>query len=360
MEKKPPKPQAEPSQHPFGYSFHQYVATRVEPCAVDTTCKSVPFHLLVCGHIVAIDCDDTRCGLNCLHVSTWMTQKLSQPQQKSIDLTPGKSLFQALTRSAARPHNPTKPPESTIQGHDKLFCEMCTGIPFASYNLANPEHEFRRALGLTRPVIEHFTNYDIEVLNFFLSEIFYNPQHKDFEHKYTHYLSCGHEVWCAPVRPCAANCMDMPPCRGRIFPHNVKQGDAVLCKECTYRAELVYSRYITTGRGGAQEEAARNGLLDQAQQNEHNKDKTVGAKSENNSHSSITAFNDPNTSGPNTDMPDFGAYDGVDMFDSADATAGQVGLADGQNEGAGYGSPSGSSTYGELNLDPSLQFTATM
>jgi hypothetical protein len=56
----------------------------------------------------------------------------------------------------------------------------------------------------------------------------------------------------------------MPPCRGRTYPYNVKQGDAILCKECIYRAELVYSRYIATGLGTAHEDALRNGLVNKA------------------------------------------------------------------------------------------------
>jgi hypothetical protein len=249
--------------------FGEFISTDVEPCALDEAGKSLPFHLLACGHVVAVDCHDTRCGLNCLHVATWMTQKLSQQDSDSIDLAPGKSLFEAVTFSAARPHHPVHPPQSPTQGHDKLFCEMCYGIPIASYNLAKPEHGYRRALSLTRPVIEHFTSYVGEVLDYFLAKLYFNPHQLSFDVRYTHFLRCGHEVWCTPVRPCAANCSDMPPCRGRVYPRNVKQGDAILCKECTFRVELVYARYAQVGRGGAQEEVAQNGLSEGANRNAH-------------------------------------------------------------------------------------------
>ncbi|KAF2683713.1 hypothetical protein K458DRAFT_487813 [Lentithecium fluviatile CBS 122367] len=257
-------PQPAPQSHP-GYPYHEYLPTRVEPCAIlNVNDKPGPFHLLACGHLVAIDCEDTRCGLNCLHAATWMTQKISQQDEDSIDLLPGKTLFQAVTFSATRPHHPIKPPQSSTQGHDKLFCEICYGLPISSYNIVNPGHGYRRALCLTRPVISHFTGFTDEITEYFLAELFYNPQSKGFDHKFTHYLRCGHEVWSAPFRPCASNCNDMPPCRGRIFPRNVKQGDAILCKECTYRAELVYSRYVTAGRGVAHDEVARDGLQDSA------------------------------------------------------------------------------------------------
>lgn len=357
-----PTPQPEPAQKPVGYPFHEYLPTRVEPCAVDTAGKSVPFHLLDCGHIVAADGDDTRCGINCLHVTTWMTQKLSQQQEESIDLAPDKSLFQSLTTSAARPHNAIKPPLSVTQGHDKLFCEMCHGMPFASYNLAKgPDHELRRGLSLTRPVIEHFTDYDANLFEYFLAKMIYNPQHKELDYKYTHYLTCGHEVWCSPVRPCAANCKDMPPCRGRSFPYNVKQGDAILCKECTYRAELVYSRYIMAGRGGAQAEAARHGLPDQALQNGHNSNGTGGQPSfggQDGVSYPDPQFGDLNTSGLDNDMLELGAEDEFGMF-----YASQMGLAGHDaatkgmvlNQATEHGPRNGTGTCGTLNLDPSLR-----
>jgi hypothetical protein len=293
-----------------------------------------------------------------------MTQKLSQPHE-AIDLAPGKTLFQSLTTSASRPHNAIKPPLSVTQGHDKLFCEMCYGMPFTSYNLAKgSNHEHRRALSLTRPVMEHFTDYEANLFDYFLAKMFYNPQHKAFDHKYTHYLTCGHEVWCAPVRPCAANCKDMPPCRGRVFPHNVKQGDAILCKECTYRAELVYSRYIMAGRGGAQEEAARNALPGKGQHNEHNNNSATAEKPTFDGHDRIVGqdphdpqFSDPNTSGLDNDMSEIGTQEGFGML-----YAGRTGFAghdvatngNVQNQVTEYGPPNGSGTYGALNLDPSL------
>jgi hypothetical protein len=255
-------------QKPVGFLFPAYLPTLVEPCAVDANTKSVPFHLLSCGHVVAVDTDDTRCGINCLHVATWITQKQSALPEDSVYLKPGKTLRQAVSNSA--PYQPVTPPQTSTQTHDRIYCEICQGMPFASYNIGAANHEYRRALGLTRPVIEHFTIYGNEagraILEYQIAPLFHNPESEAYDPMNTHYLACGHQVWCATLRPCAANCKDMPPCRGRTFPYNVKQGDAIVCKECTYRAELVYSRYVTTGLGAAHEEALRNGLVNKAPQ----------------------------------------------------------------------------------------------
>ena len=335
--------QPDHSQKLAGFPFHEFLATRIEPCAIDqNTYVSMRFHLLDCGHTVAVDYVDTRCGLNCLHVSTWMIQRLSQSQEGSIDLNPGKSLFQSLTTSATQPHDPLKPPQTHHQGHDKIFCEMCHGIPFGSYELANPEHVFRRALSLTRPVIEHFTQYEGEMMNYALSPLLFNPQHKVFSPELTHYLTCGHEVWCRPTRPCAANCKDMPACRGRNAPNNVKQGDAIICKECTYRAELVYSRYVVAGRGGAQEEAARDGLPERPNHDGRNNQTTESQRTVND-HGEMgdqtghdprsSEISDLSDSIMDTEMEGDGAHEGFGMFGTeVGATMQEEPMEDKQND----------------------------
>lgn len=250
-------------------AFPKYISSKVEPCAIASDGRSLPFHLLACGHMVAVDSLDSRCGLNCLHVSTWMTRQLSYQGEGSMQLNTGKTLYHSLTFSGGRPHRPIKPPQTNTQGHDQLFCEICQGIPLASYNIARPNHGFRRALGLTRAVLGHFTSFPPIILSYFLCSLLHDPLPPRVMHECTHNLLCGHEVWCEQSRPCASNCRDMPPCHNRVFPNNVKQGDAILCKECTYRAELVYERYINAGGGGAQEEVARHGLSADRDQKSH-------------------------------------------------------------------------------------------
>jgi hypothetical protein len=48
---------------------NQYASYTIEPCAMMVRDHSDPrpsmFHLLQCGHIVAVDGEDTRCGITC-------------------------------------------------------------------------------------------------------------------------------------------------------------------------------------------------------------------------------------------------------------------------------------------------------
>jgi hypothetical protein len=58
----------------YVYSAHGYIPGIIEPCAtlVDEHGEKVcnVFHLLTCGHIIALDEKDQRCGTNCQHTAT--------------------------------------------------------------------------------------------------------------------------------------------------------------------------------------------------------------------------------------------------------------------------------------------------
>ncbi|KAJ4288587.1 hypothetical protein N0V90_011824 [Kalmusia sp. IMI 367209] len=260
-----PEPLISDSQCLVGYPFHQYHPTVIEPCAITDDQSGQPFHLLTCGHIVAIDNDsaDHRCGLNCLHVANWVRHQTIHSVEEHIDLNKaGKPLAQAVTMSTPLQvtKTPLLPNLSRFQSHDKIYCETCQGIPVSSYFIMTPKVTYKRALALTRPVIEHFARYTHDQIHAQMCKPFYNPDGLPFDHKLTHTLHCGHEVWAQPARPCGANCIDMPACRGRIFPGNEKQGDAILCHECVWRAEKVYERYAQVGRAVVQKKVVRNRL----------------------------------------------------------------------------------------------------
>jgi len=224
--------------------FAHYQPTRIEPCAIDQQHRSQPFHLLTCGHIVAVDAEpmDNRCGLNCLHVQTWMTMATIHKKAEDVDLRPGITLRSGLTTSAL--HEPILPPLTQNQARDYLYCETCQGLPIRSYFMSHPNHPFRRSLGITRPVIEYFAGVAQEGIACTLAKLFMNPLGYDYDPKLTHNLRCGHHVYVDPCRPCAANCCDALPCHSRNEQYNCKMGDAIICNECVYRAELVYERYI--------------------------------------------------------------------------------------------------------------------
>jgi hypothetical protein len=65
--------QLPPQQH-LDYPYQDYIPGAITPCAthVDVAGKVVTslFHLLSCGHIVAVDDRDQRCGRNCQHAVT--------------------------------------------------------------------------------------------------------------------------------------------------------------------------------------------------------------------------------------------------------------------------------------------------
>ena len=58
---------------------HPYII--IEPCATlhDGAGNDVPgmFHLLTCGHIIAIDDENRRCGRNCAQAVMWAVTHVS-------------------------------------------------------------------------------------------------------------------------------------------------------------------------------------------------------------------------------------------------------------------------------------------
>ncbi|KAF2442673.1 hypothetical protein P171DRAFT_47418 [Karstenula rhodostoma CBS 690.94] len=265
LESDPRDNYAELQVHPTGYPYHAYEATKIEPCAIHPDGHIMHIHMLTCGHLVAIDSTpngtvDNRCGLNCLHVAHWIKQQTVNAQAENIDLRTGTSLGQALTSSTPLQitKDPILPAITQYQSHDNIFCEICNGLPASSYFVV--PRDVRRALAFTRPVIEHFTGLANDEIVRRLCKPFYNPNQLGYDWKLTHILRCGHEVWAQPARPCAANCSDTPACKSRIFPGNNRQGDAIFCHECVYRAEMVYERYAQVGRGLAQGSESQMGL----------------------------------------------------------------------------------------------------
>ncbi|KAF1947493.1 hypothetical protein EJ02DRAFT_449671 [Clathrospora elynae] len=223
------------------YPYYEYVPNSIKPCSTLDAPALQPnvFHLLSCGHIVAVDEDDRHCARNCQHVVEWAAIHRSSTW--------------AVGNEYSRIPDDHLPPPSHMQLHDDLYCETCTGIPIERYKALRPPTSellptaypsFRRCLALTLPTIRSVTGLTEEQAKVLLSAPFSNPQHRGFGLKnWTHVLRCGHEVRCTPTRPCGYNCVDAPQCRGRYSLHTEKQSDVVVCKECVMRAELVYTRY---------------------------------------------------------------------------------------------------------------------
>ena len=225
------------------FPYHQYKANNIEPCAIADQSSS-PIHMLICGHLVAIDNPsgpaDNRCGLNCLHVADWVKQQNIKAAEKSMDFHAGNDLG-----------HPVLPKESEFLEQRSIYCEVCYGIPASSYFVGNRETPYKRALALTRSVIEYYTSYSQKEILDRLCLPFSNPNALPHDWKLAHLLRCGHKVWAQPARPCASNCSDNPQCKGTIFPGNFKQGDAIFCHECTHRAEMVYQRYANASKSSA-------------------------------------------------------------------------------------------------------------
>ncbi|KAF2827776.1 hypothetical protein CC86DRAFT_288865 [Ophiobolus disseminans] len=194
----------------------------IEPCATTTGAAGRKicgiFHLLTCGHIIAIDNEDRRCGRNCQHAATLSASTLEHSEELI----------------------------SHMQYNDKLHCETCYGIPFDRYRLITSQEEpfgLRRSLAITRSMLQTNFGLDHDLVNAMLCSPFFNSTLKGFDWNNTHALRCGHEVWSITLRPCGANCTDAPGCRGASYPQKERRADAILCQECVARAELVYQRY---------------------------------------------------------------------------------------------------------------------
>lgn len=67
---------------------YQYTPTGIQPCTFATNIQTRPYHLLSCGHVVAIDidADDSRCGVNCLHTIDWLKQMNADRLDNKIEI----------------------------------------------------------------------------------------------------------------------------------------------------------------------------------------------------------------------------------------------------------------------------------
>ncbi|RYN67244.1 hypothetical protein AA0117_g4486 [Alternaria alternata] len=95
-----------PPQASYGEpASNQQAQFAIEPCAAilrhDGNVRSGMFHLLKCGHIVAIDGGDTRCGINCQETAnsaqsstlyardrTYIVKSIAHPSSQSDDPRP--------------------------------------------------------------------------------------------------------------------------------------------------------------------------------------------------------------------------------------------------------------------------------
>ncbi|KAF2024149.1 hypothetical protein EK21DRAFT_118067 [Setomelanomma holmii] len=192
------------------------------------------FHLLSCGHIVAIDQSDRSCGCNCRHAATWAASMQANLSFGDNDLPPVPSIF---------------PPFGATQHYDVLYCETCHGIPFNRYKLPSTTEEpslLRRCLAVTRRILQSTLAIDEMRVNAMLCSPFCNPNRDDVARMYHHDLLCGHRVYTATLRSCAYNCAaSHTGCSGYAVPLGMREADAILCQECVARAELVHRRWNT-------------------------------------------------------------------------------------------------------------------
>ncbi|KAF1844163.1 uncharacterized protein K460DRAFT_159380 [Cucurbitaria berberidis CBS 394.84] len=242
------------ANHP-GDPFHEYVPNIVEPCCTLTdglVTEAGRFHLLSCGHLIAIDEIDRRCGRNCQHATEWASSNAN-------------NIMNPVAHEIPNLADNLLPPVSATQAHDSLYCEVCTGIPYDRYIIMHPPKDFfdldpsfypripdpydttpkysRRCIALTRPLLNSEFSLDNEQTESLLSRPFFHLSREALDWMNVHYLMCGHQVWCAPTRPCASNCNNHPQCKVMICLGDQRQSDAIFCQECVGRAELVYARY---------------------------------------------------------------------------------------------------------------------
>lgn len=130
--------------------------------------------------------------------------------------------------------------------NDKLYCEVCNGIPIDSYKIMNPpSNEFfpnpnpvlRRCLALSREVIVAALTLPARRVEDLLAPVFPVPQCRP------HDLLCGHRVWCAVAKRCGTNCVEDAYCADALGAREDRWGDIIVCRECVSRVEMVYRRY---------------------------------------------------------------------------------------------------------------------
>lgn len=249
--------------HPVENSYRAYEFNSIEPCSIHPHGYCLPVHMLTCGHIVAIDSPDEhvdyRCGLNCLHVASWIKQQTVNAPAEAIDLYTGKPLGRTLTSTTPLQMtiDPILPELDHCQSHDKIFCEICHGLPASSYFVIPRQSNVKRALALTRTVIQHFTGFNNDQIDASLCQPYHTFEQLDNNCTPTHVLRCGHEVRVPYARPCAANCSDTHECNSRKAIGSGKNADIIYCHECVYRAEKVYERYAQVGKGISGGEGSR-------------------------------------------------------------------------------------------------------
>ncbi|KAF1914465.1 hypothetical protein BDU57DRAFT_478585 [Ampelomyces quisqualis] len=210
-----------------GYSYHEYAPPAIEPCATffDESGAKAPgrFHLISCGHLVAVVESDRRCGRNCHHAFT-----LANAQTAASD---------SQNRHIASYHSLS---DITTQAFDLLYCETCNGIPVDRYKIMKPSEgssQLRRAVALTRPVLSGaLMLQDHQIDATLCSPVFRANQEFCSEHTF-HKLLCGHLVLSMSQRFCASNCVDS------LHGSSIRQSDAIVCLECVTRAEMIFQRY---------------------------------------------------------------------------------------------------------------------
>ncbi|KAF2008910.1 hypothetical protein BU24DRAFT_428902 [Aaosphaeria arxii CBS 175.79] len=202
--------------------YRQYVPTGILPCAISATYMGA-FHLLRCGHIVAVCDDNHQCARNCLHVV--------------LTLGAGHEAF----------HKHIK--------QDELVCPSCFKISFstlkANFHDTPLVKALRPTVSLTRSLLKRLVpalsdkDFLPNQYGGLLSAQYTNPNQDFLDYRQIHHLSCGHEVWALPMRPCAANCRKTNPmCKSHGFPQNATQADAIICSECMLKAEMIEDRNV--------------------------------------------------------------------------------------------------------------------
>jgi hypothetical protein len=129
----------------------------------------------------------------------------------------------------------------TSRTDDILYCETCYGIPVSRYQIMHPDRLFRHCRALTRFLLGVHCGFNHEQIEEMLRPVFYCSTSMPCQGN-AHQLHCGHVVWTSFVRPCGPNCNNNAAPEALVNTAK-RQNDAILCRECLMRAEMVYKRY---------------------------------------------------------------------------------------------------------------------
>lgn len=230
-----------PTLAPVDPSHDPNFLATISPCSTipDAHGTSQPslLHLLACGHTVAIDEPDRRCGLNCHHA----TERAPTAYASSKPLLP-----ENMYISSTLLHRCSTDTNTLPRHNDKLYCEVCTGIPIDRYQVMNPpSNEFfptfnpvlRRCLALSRELIAAATRLPARRVDSLLAPVFPVLQWR------LHDLLCGHKVWCEAAKRCGVNCVEDVYRADAVCTWEGKCKDVIVCGECVDRVEIVYRRY---------------------------------------------------------------------------------------------------------------------